>query len=309
EYIRHGYIAGFICMGVGVAGFITMLIILFRNKNIVAMKTRVISILLMTVLLFITFAPLIFYDPLKYQKQEDGTYSIVGCYPSADRVKIPATYGGSPVTKIEDNGFACCNKLTSVTIPNSVTSIGVKAFYWCPNLQSVILPGSITSIGKEAFAHCYSLSSITIPNGVTTISERAFEGSGLISIDLPDSLTSIGDFAFSGSTKLTSIVIPDGVTSIGAYVFEYCYSLESVILPGSITSIDGMAFSYCINLTSIIIPSSVTTLGGGVFASCSNLKTIKYCGTEEQWLAITKETDWDWCFGDDYTIIYDYAGE
>ncbi|MBQ1269199.1 MAG: leucine-rich repeat protein, partial [Clostridia bacterium] len=82
-----------------------------------------------------------------------------------------------------------------------------------------------------------------------------------------------------------------------------------VILPGSITSIDGMAFSYCINLTSIIIPSSVTTLGGGVFASCSNLKTIKYCGTEEQWLAITRKVDWDWCFGDDYTIIYDYAGE
>ena len=57
----------------------------------------------------------------------------------------------------------CCN-LTSVTIPNSVSSIGSYAFYGCCNLPSVTIGNGVTSIGSYAFSECINLTSVSIPN-------------------------------------------------------------------------------------------------------------------------------------------------
>ena len=79
--------------------------------------------------------------------------------------------------------FAWCSSLTSVTIPNSVTSIGNSAFVYCSGLTSVTLPNSVISIGEGAFYGCSSLTSVTLPNSVTSIGYRAFYNcSGLTSI-------------------------------------------------------------------------------------------------------------------------------
>ena len=58
------------------------------------------------------------------------------------------------VSGIEEKAFSDCSKLTSVTIPNSVTSIGNSAFSGCSNLTSVTIPNSVTSIGSYAFSGC-----------------------------------------------------------------------------------------------------------------------------------------------------------
>ena len=73
-----------------------------------------------------------------------------------------------------------CFGLTSITIPNSVTSIGDEAFRDCYGLTSVTISNSVTSIGFGAFMNCSRLNSITIPNSVTIIGEKAFYG-----IELP----------------------------------------------------------------------------------------------------------------------------
>ena len=57
------------------------------------------------------------------------------------------------VTSIGSDAFKY-SSLTSVTIPNSVTSIGGSAFYYCSSLTSVTIPNSVTSIGSYAFEYC-----------------------------------------------------------------------------------------------------------------------------------------------------------
>ena len=200
-----------------------------------------------------------------------------------DTLRRIDTYNGKPHTnfyiikRIGDGAFGQCSGLTSINLPQSVTSIGDHAFNNCSSLTSIHIPQSVTSIGDYAFNNCSSLTSINIPQGVTSIGDYAFWlCSGLTSINLPQSVTSIGNCAFDNCSSLTSINIPQSVTSIGDYAFNNCSSLTSIHIPQSVTSIGEDAFRYCSSLTSIIIPKaayfSISIFGQ--FYGCTQLRTI-----------------------------------
>ena len=166
------------------------------------------------------------------------------------------------VTSIGNDAFGDCGNLTDITIPDSVTSIGDYTFYGCKSLTSITIPCSVTSIGDYTFYGCKSLTSITIPCSVTSIGNDAFGFcENLTNITIPDSVTSIGDYTFYGCTSLTSITIPNSVTSIGNYTFYGCTSLTSITIPDSVISIGWCAFYDCASLTSITIPNSITSIG------------------------------------------------
>jgi hypothetical protein len=158
-----------------------------------------------------------------------------------------------------------------------VTSIGRKAFSDCYNLTSITIPDSVTSIGELAFAHS-RMTSITIGNGVTSIGRYAFGYAGMISITIGNSVTSIGEWAFSDCPNLTSITIPGSVTSIGGFAFNDCKSLTSITIGNGVTSIGRYAFQYCYKLTSITIPASVLSLGKGAFEKCKELTAATFLG-------------------------------
>ena len=101
-------------------------------------------------------------------------------------------------------------------------------------LTSITIPENITSIGRCAFSGCDSLTSITIPDSVTSIGSAAFENcSGLTSIVIPDSVTSIDHWAFQYCTGLTSATIGNGVKSISRYAFWDCASLKDIYFNGT----------------------------------------------------------------------------
>ena len=202
--------------------------------------------------------------------------------------------------------------MTSVTIPNSVTSIGNYAFYECSRLTSVTIPNSVTSIGECAFYKCSGLTSVTIPESVTSIGKYAFyKCSGLTSVTIPESVNSIGNFAFDSCSSLTTLNFNAINCSDFAYYHYYAFgldrvdiyppfygcpiatinigdnvqripknfasdlrSLSIVAIPNSVTSIGDSAFFRCSGLTSITIPNSVTSIGNYAFRNCSGLTSV-----------------------------------
>ena len=161
----------------------------------------------------------------------DNQATITGYSGDGGEVVIPAELDGVAVVKVGDGWppvFGDFNyTVTSITIPDSVTSIGDFAFAYCNNLTSITIPDSVTSIGEYAFSRCSNLTSVTIGNSVTSIGTYAFNACyNLTSVTIPDSVTSIGSYAFIYCTSLTRITIPDSIESIGEGAFEGCTSLN-----------------------------------------------------------------------------------
>lgn len=126
---------------------------------------------------------------------------------------------GSGVGRENPYGSTIGTNITSLTIPNTVTTIGWFAFRDA-HVSSVVIPNSVTSIGMYAFAGV-SATSITLGNGLTELVNAVFAGaSNLQSLTLGDGLTTIGAEAFAGASSLTTLTIPDGVESIGVNAFQ-----------------------------------------------------------------------------------------
>ena len=238
----------------------------------------------------------------------NGTITITGYTGSGGAVTIPDTTNGYPVTAIGANAFYDCS-VASITIGTNVTRIGTNAFCWSDKLTSITIPDSVasiedgafndtgitnviisagvTNIGSYAFCWCFNLPAITVDalnpvyssaDGVlfdkstNTLIQCPSGKAG--SYTVPNSVTNIVDGAFYQCAKLTSITIPEGFTSITDIEFGYCSSLTSIIIPNSVTNIAWAAFYACTSLTNAIIGTNITDIGDDAFYDCSGLTSV-----------------------------------
>ena len=149
-----------------------------------------------------------------YSYNNDGTITITGYTGSVGAVTIPSTINGVPVTSIEGvstflggfpiGAFENCANLTSVTIPNSVTSIGGGAFEDCISLTSISIPADTTSIGYNVFADCTNLISVYFQGNAPSVGEPIVFDAGVGSDGVEDDTNP----AFAGDSKATVYYLP-----------------------------------------------------------------------------------------------------
>lgn len=150
EYIKYGYIASlvFLCKA--------------KQPKSKIKTSKIISLILMVIVLFVTVAPAVFYNPFTYTKYDDNSYYVrhFGKKYSGD-VKIPSNYKGLPVVRIGDYAFAHCTNITNIEIEEGVTVISnFCGFYGCTSLESVVIPASTVCIGSCAFTGCTNLKAV-----------------------------------------------------------------------------------------------------------------------------------------------------
>ena len=225
---------------------------------------------------------------------------------AAGDLVIPKIIEGKPVIGIAASAFSRCTSLTSITIPDSVTSIGNYGFYKCEGLKSITIPNSVTSIGGWAFSGCASLTSITIPDSVTSIGDGAFSrcarlkkirflgnaptiGSSVFASVSLDALISISKNANGFGTSFGGIMI-EGASVLSLLSYEViddkitvtdCDSaavgdllIPEIIDDKVVTEIAASAFDGCKRLKSVTLPQSVTSIGEQVFKGCRALSEI-----------------------------------
>lgn len=173
------------------------------------------------------------------------------------------------ITTVVDSAFSGLDKVSKVTLADTVTKIGRHAFNGCTALEGITLPPNMTELGEYAFKNCTALKTLSVPAGVTRIQSGTFAGcAALESVEFCGNVTYLGAEAFEGCTKLNVFAVPEGVKRLYPQTFAYCVGLVQVYLPASVQTVDADAF-----------------------AACTGLTDVYYGGTRAQWAQIAMEDE------------------
>jgi len=199
-----------------------------------------------------------------YYFLDKSTGTITGFAGEPKDITIPAELGGYKVISIGHRAFAGSPTLTSVTIPEGITTISAEAFAECGSLSSVNISSTVSYIGNRAFADCKNLSHVNVSGIPGYIDSAAFDNTNWV-------VDSNAEFVILGNTLLQyngfseTVYVPYGVKSIAANTFAYNTTVKEIILPDTVDKIGDNAFVHCINLEKITIPTTVSHIGAGAF--------------------------------------------
>ena len=203
-------------------------------------------------------------------------YDVVGIGYSAfnNQDKVTSITLPASITYIGENAFYDADKLQTIDVPEKVKSIGNSAFYNCDLLATVTLHEGLESIGVTAFYSMPALKTIVIPSTVTTIGNGAFYNcTSLTSAVLPAGLKAIPETIFRDNKQLADITLPTALETIGQYAFAGT-AITTMQLPATVTQLGEGVFNGCKQLTNMVIPEGVTELGKALFAYCSVLTSV-----------------------------------
>lgn len=174
-----------------------------------------------------------------------------------------------------DGAFKGCASLTSISIPDEVTTLGNESFYGCSVLSSVNGMHNIAEILNNCFNGCESLQILTLPDKLNKIGDSAFRScTSIKEITIPQTVTEIGSYAFASCVNLEQINLPDILATISEGLFDSCQSLNAIQLPLGINALGKYSFRNCKSLTEIKIPSGVEVIDEDTFQDCTSLSNL-----------------------------------
>ena len=179
--------------------------------------------------------------------------------------------------------------ITSVTIPQSVTTIKGKAFMSCPSLETVNVGTGLEKVGSSTFAGCTALKTVNITDlaawcSIDFADENAnpiwrprtlyLNGEELTTLEIPTGVTKIGDFAFANAVNITSITIGADVKTIGASAFKYCRSVTELNIPNNVTEIGTGCFESWVSATTLNIGTGLKIIPEKAFYGTQVLESV-----------------------------------
>lgn len=169
--------------------------------------------------------------------QYDDPNLTLTAYPSgrSGAYAIPESVNGRTVNRIWASAFSHAEKLTDISIPETVKIIGGNAFE-NTGLTDVTIPDTVEKLDSGAFEDCKKLTQIKLPKNMTSIPHSIFKGcTSLSQIEFPQAATNIEMYAFANCKSLTNLILPDGLVNITLAAFEGCTNLQRVVIPASVT--------------------------------------------------------------------------
>ena len=239
------------------------------------------------------------YGDFQYKIEDDNSCTITDYDGMASSLSIPSAINGHTVKQIDTGALSDNRIITSVTIPNGVTTIGFSAFNGCIKLEKIKFSSNLDTVCENAFnntkwfnnqsnglvyvgkvAYKYKgdmprNTKITVKSDTVSISESAFKDcANLTAILIPSSVKHIDKYAFYNCQELTKLNFNDGIERIENDAFGSCEKLTSVNFSETLKSIGAFAFVECKKLSEITIPQSVTSVGEYAFSGCENLASV-----------------------------------
>ena len=239
------------------------------------------------------------YGDFQYKIEDDNSCTITDYDGMASSLSIPSAINGHTVKQIDTGALSDNGIITSVTIPNGVTTIGFSAFNGCIKLERIKFssnldtvcenafnntkwfnnqPNGLVYVGKVAYKYKGDMprnTKITVKSDTVSISESAFKDcANLTAILIPSSVKHIDKYAFYNCQGLTKLNFNDGIERIENDAFGSCEKLTSVNFSETLKSIGAFAFVECKKLSKITIPRSVASVGEYAFSGCENLASV-----------------------------------
>ena len=239
------------------------------------------------------------YGDFQYKIEDDNSCTITDYDGMASSLSIPSAINGHTVKQIDTGALSDNGIITSVTIPNGVTTIGFSAFNGCIKLERIKFssnldtvcenafnntkwfnnqPNGLVYVGKVVYKYKGDMprnTKITVKSDTVSISESAFKDcANLTAILIPSSVKHIDKYAFYNCQGLTKLNFNDGIERIENDAFGSCEKLTSVNFSETLKSIGAFAFVECKKLSEITIPQSVTSVGEYAFSGCENLASV-----------------------------------
>ena len=225
-----------------------------------------------------------------------GTVSHIGnaAFNSLTKLKSVSINSDSKKLTIGTGAFIGCTALTSITIPENVTSIGGGAFAKCSSLSTVNFNATKCETMGTLTSPVFYQSPVTAINfgsNVKYIPDYAFrQSSSFVSpatITIPESVYYIGEYAFAYNMFLKTVNLPDKLTSLPQYMFYGCKALTTINTPKLLNTLGNYVFYDCLSLTAMDLPATVSNIGYGAFEGCSALKITTTYGSYAE--AVAKE--------------------